>query len=551
MTKLEWLLDGFLVDHEGPPPLEGGPLAVHERGRDDAVKTVGILGGGSAGFLTALALRARLPYLEVSIIESSQIPIIGVGESTTTQMIWFLHRFLGLDIHDFYRKVQPTWKQGIKFVWGQPGDYHFQAPFEWGRNGIGLLGSLKCDGNINAMTIQSLLMERDATAILRADTGRYVSFLHELAFAYHLDNPRLVRYLHEAALAAGVAYLDRKIADARVSPDGESIDHLVSSEGETFRFDLYIDCSGFRSLLLEKKLGSRFLSYASSLFTDRAIAFNAPHDGVVKPYTTALTMDSGWAWIIPQEDLDHLGYVYSSPFSSDEQAMDAVETMWPDHREARVIQFRSGRHEESWKGNVVAIGNAYAFVEPLESTGLMMICSQIYSLVQLLPTTPRQGGMARTLYNDRYAKVWDGLRWFLSIHYKFNNRLETPFWQAARAKTDVSRIQPMIDAYQEGGPIAFRSPRFKRLLNAALEILFFGVAGFDCILAGQKVPARLPESREGEAAWRERKRLAELVIATAIGQGEALGAVREHPEFLDALLEHPESWVQHSWRELG
>src|SRR5690606_14625342 len=145
---------------------------------------------------------------------------------------------------------------------------------------------------------------------------------------------------------------------------------------------LYVDCSGFRSFLLGQKLGATFTSYASSLFTDTAIAFNAPHGGKLKPYTTARTMEHGWCWNIPMVEDDHLGYVHSSAHCSEDQALAEARAIWPALSGERTVRFRSGRHDRLWVGNVFAIGNAYAFVEPLESTGLLMITRAITSLVR-------------------------------------------------------------------------------------------------------------------------------------------------------------------------
>src|SRR4051812_37261454 len=196
----------------------------------EGVRSVGIIGGGTAGWFTALALRAQLPALDVTVIESSSVPIIGVGEAGVPSLVAFLHHYLKLDVLEFTREVQPTWKQGIRFEWGEPGDYAFQAPFDWEVNGIGMLGSMAETGNVSSFTLQSILMARDATPVIRSG-GRLQSFLPMLSFAYHLDNQRLVQYLIRTALARGVRHIDCKILDAplneRSSGDGEpEIAHL-------------------------------------------------------------------------------------------------------------------------------------------------------------------------------------------------------------------------------------------------------------------------------------------------------------------------------------
>src|SRR5262245_57121392 len=199
------------------------------------VRSVRMPGARTVGWLTALALRAQLPGLEVTVVESSSIPIIGVGEASVPSLVSFLHHYLELDVLEFTREVKPTWKQGIRFEWGLPGDYVFQAPFDWEVNGIGMLGSMAETGNVSTFTLQSILMARDVTPVLRTG-GKLQSFLTLFSFAYHLDNHRLVQYLTRTALARGVRHLDCKIVDAPLAPDASEggdprVARLVADDG--------------------------------------------------------------------------------------------------------------------------------------------------------------------------------------------------------------------------------------------------------------------------------------------------------------------------------
>lgn len=523
-------------------------LEAHRPPKDESpggVRTVGILGGGTAGWFTALALRAQLPWLEVTVIESPSIPIIGVGEASVPSLVAFLHHYLKLDVLEFTREVQPTWKQGIRFEWGLPGDHAFMAPFDWEVNGVGMLGAMAETGDVSAFTLQGTLMARDRTPIVRTD-NKLESFLPMLAFAYHLDNPRLVAYLRKTALARGVTHLDCKVVDAPLAatpgPDAEPrLEHLVAEDGRKLAFDLYVDCSGFRSALLGKALGRPFQSWASTLFTDSALAFNAPHAGKLKPYTTARTMESGWCWNIPMVSDDHLGYVYSSSFCGDDQAMAEAKAQWPELVNERVVRFRSGRHDRLWVGNVFAIGNAYAFVEPLESTGLLMITRAITSLVRAFPIGPDSTAMRRFV-NESVGRDWDRLRWFLAAHYKFNRKLDSRFWTAVRADADVSGIEHALELFRTRGPLSLLPRAIRTSLNETAGIFFYGLHGLDNILMGQKVPH--PElSREPSAAWKMRRQVAVEFTKRAMPQAEAQRAVREHPEWLKELVGHPAGWV--------
>ncbi len=525
----------LLFRESARPKIDGVPGA----------RRVAILGGGTAGWLTALALRAQLPSLEVTLIETPSIPIIGVGEASVPTFVAFLHHYLKLDIVELTREVQPTWKQGIRFEWGLPGDYVFQAPFDWEVNGVGMLGSLAETGNVSSFTLQGILMERDVTPVIRTN-GVLQSFLPMLSFAYHLDNQRLVAYLTRVAKARGVTHLDAKIVDAKLSPtpsiEGDpEIEQLVTDDGRTLAFDLYVDCSGFRSFLLGDKLARPFHSYASSLFTDRAVTFNTPHGGKLKPYTTARTMESGWCWNIPMVESDHQGYVHSSAHCSEDQALAEARAIWPDLHNERVVRFRSGRHDRAWVGNVFAVGNAYAFVEPLESTGLLMITRAITSLVRSFPIGGDQAVIKRFV-NTSLAKDWDRLRWFLAAHSKFNKRSDSPFWSEVRANADVSGLQNALDLFQTLGPLSLLPRAIRSGLLEATEIFFYGLAGLDNILLGQKVPHPALE-REPPAKWRARREMALEFARRGQPQAVALRATWDKPEWLKQLVDHPASWV--------
>ncbi len=518
------------------------------------VRTVGILGGGTAGWFTALALRAQLPWLEVTVIETPSIPIIGVGEASVPSLVAFLHHYLKLDVLEFTREVQPTWKQGIRFEWGQPGNHAFQAPFDWEVNGVGMLGAMAETGDVSAFTLQGALMARDRTPIVRTDS-KLQSFLPMLAFAYHLDNGRLVQYLRRTAIARGVTHLDARVEGAQLAPpdapaDGAAegppdedphIAHLLTDDGRKLAFDLYVDCSGFRSVLLEGALKRPFQSWASTLFTDSALAFNAPHDGKMKPYTTARTMDHGWCWNIPMMEDDHLGYVFSSAHCSEEQALAEARALWPAMSKERVVRFRSGRHDRLWVGNVIAIGNAYAFVEPLESTGLLMITRAITSLVRSFPIGVDRGPVRRFV-NESVGRDWDRLRWFLAAHYKFNRRLDTAFWTDVREQVDISGLAQALELFRTRGPLSLLPRAIRTSLNESAGVFFYGLHGLDCILMGQKVPFPSLE-REPPAAWRKRREVAVDFTRRAMPQAEAQRAVREHPEWLQQLVGHPSGWV--------
>ena len=494
----------------------------------DLCSSVGIVGGGTAGYLTALALRRRFPRLEVTLIESSKLPIIGVGEATTPLMPQFLHVDLGLDVHELFRELRPTLKLGIRFDWGVAGQKEggFNYPF----GPLHVLEPAVYDRDSRWCSPQSALMSAGALP-LRAAGGGWQSSLG-VETAYHLDNESFVRYLRRKAADFGVRTVDARIRETRVAPDRESVTALVADDGRSFAFDLYVDCSGFRSLLMEQGLGSPFLSYSDSLFTDRALIASVPAEAgnETPPYTSAAAMNAGWCWSTPQREADHRGYVFCSDFATAEEAEREMRRANPGMGEARLIEFRAGRHQHFWHGNVVAMGNAYGFVEPLESTALHMLIRQIGLLLRSLPARRGERGVP-ALLNRRVGDLWDYLRWFLAIHYRFNRRIDTPFWRHCRSEVDVSAHAELIDAFRERGPLSYQRTGFD------YPDPLWGAQGIDVLLLGQGVPTALPRPVVGRQDWHRRARLYRDFARRATPQAEALEVLDQQPELLDRWVE--------------
>ena len=523
-------------------------------------RTVGVIGGGTAGYFAALALRRAFPDLPVTLVESSSIPIIGVGEATTTLMPPFLHHQLGLDVVDLFRTVKPTFKLGIKFLWGPPGDGYFTYPFSHAKPTkrvtklaveTGVMARVRgfddaspvdayvFDGHLQSQSLISLLMSDNRGPVVRGPDGELLSLLPSLKFAYHLENEAFVGYLARNAALSGVEHVDAKIDDVRV--DDAGVVGLRTSDGRELVFDLYVDASGFRSLLLESALGSPFDSFASSLFCDRAIVATVPQDGPLEPCTTAETMDAGWCWRIPVWGEDHRGYVYASSFLSDAAAADEMRRKNPDMGEPRVVRFRSGRHRDFWLGNTVAVGNAYGFVEPLESTALHMAILEVAYMVEGLRAL-REGRGAPdfpAVASRRVREHWDHLRWFLAVHYRFNRRLDTPFWLAARGDCDVSGLSELLDRFRRSGPwLESESSRF------SVGDPLFGYSGLMMLLLGQRAEgSEHAKPSMDRATWDALSARHRGVAARALPQREALEALLAAPDMLRRFVESPSSWL--------
>ncbi|MBI86351.1 MAG: tryptophan halogenase [Planctomycetaceae bacterium] len=494
-------------------------------------RKVGIVGGGTAGYLTALALKKQIPHLEVTVVESESIPVIGVGEATTPLIVMFLHQGLGLDAAEFYRVVQPTWKLGIKFEWGLPGDYAFHYPFD--RNDS--WNAIQQTGDIRNGCLTSVFMKNDKSHMLRSAGGSKLTPIHNKTnYAYHLENECFIGYLRSKLKDAGVEMRLGTIQEVKLNEAGTAIDHLFSPELGNLSFDLYVDCSGFRSVLLEKAMGSKFISYADSLYTDSAWTVTRPNNGQPKPYTTAVTMDHGWTWIIPVRTEDHLGYVYSSGFCDDESALAEMKRKYPDAIDPKLVKFRVGRHEQAFVGNVMSVGNSFGFVEPLESTGIHMIISTILEFVRNFPKSDNDVTSRQTI-NTTTNATWDNIRWFLGVHFRFNKRFETEFWKTCREKVDISGFETIRQLFYEKGPFLENgideNPDYRHLGRYTI----FPWNAFDLFMLGQgelphEVATKIPAKTRGDLA--NKAVVWDQIQLRALPQNEALAAIDTWPSLV-------------------
>ena len=474
------------------------------------VSKVVVLGGGSAGLLAAMALKRRLPDLRVVVIRSKDIGIIGVGEGSTYAFSAFLHQYLRLASEPFFLEAQPTWKLGLRFDWGDRPRFNYTF-------GPGLHERLEprlpkavgfycdADADLDDADLYSALMTEGRAFPALPDGSPDLN----VAAAYHVENEKFVGFLERAAVVGGVEILDDTVTG--VSQGEAGITGLALASGRAEAGDLYVDCSGFGSVLLGKALAEPFESYRSSLFCDRAVVggwARGPGEPIL-PYTLCQTMDAGWCWQIEHEHRINRGYVYGSGFISDEAAEREFRAANPKVGPTRIVKFVSGRYRRVWVKNVVAIGNAAGFVEPLEATALAMIGQESRLLAETLADCDRQVRPTQVrMYNEHVGRAWDVIRRFLAVHYKFNTLRDTPFWQHCRAHTDLAGAEPIVEYYRENGPTGMWGPR---VLGDGEDQ--FGMAGYVALLLGQRVPYRRtyePTAAERDLmrARRERNRQA-------------------------------------------
>jgi tryptophan halogenase len=483
------------------------------------IHNVIVLGGGSAGFLAAITLKKKMPELSVTVVRSKEIGVIGVGEGTTSAVPNHLHGYLDLDVAEFYRRVQPSWKLGIRFLWGPRPffDYTFGLQMDWKWDRLARSNGYYCEEDFSYADVPSALMSHKKAFPRLADGSPHV----QRYFGYHLENQRFVAYLEEKASQLGIVCLDDILTGADQDERGITALHLAS--GATLRADLYLDCSGFRSLLLGEALGVPYISFRSTLYCDRAVVSAWKRQGeAINPYTTSEAMSAGWCWQVDHPDAIARGYVYSSAFQSDTDAEREFREKNPRVEGTRIVKFPSGRYERSWEKNVVAIGNAAGFVEPLEATSLIVICDESRLLAECLYESSRQPGPSLVDYYNRInGRAWDNIRGFLAIHYKFNTRFDTPFWRACRSDVEMGPIQELVDYYQENGPSTFARTSLVHSND------FCGMEGYYVLLVGQKVPFRRRYSPTSEEwrIWQGIRAENRMKALTAMSVQEALDAV--------------------------
>ncbi len=283
--------------------------------------SVGILGGGSAGFLAALALNRHLPRLDVEVIAADSLPPIGVGESTLWQVVDFLHDYLGLDRSRFYRDVRPTWELGLSLRgWGPADRPRYDLPFDRIDHPAVPAGTAE----LLESSLPCSLTEAERVPAVPSPDGPEHGWREVGPRAYHLENRGLIRHLAEALDRRGVRRTDARVDSWERGEDG-GIAKLRSADGRTVEHDLWIDCAGFRSVLLGKALGVPWRDFGTSRLTDRAVLATRPDGDRPRPFTEARTLRSGWIWRIPVRDEDQFGYVFSSAHCTEEEAAAEME----------------------------------------------------------------------------------------------------------------------------------------------------------------------------------------------------------------------------------
>ena len=415
-----------------------------------------IAGGGSAGWIAAATFARFLGNCaSITLVESDEIGTVGVGEATIPQ-IHNLVIGLGLDQADFVRRTNATFKLGIEFTdWTGEGQTYIHSFGQTGR-GVGLIPFRQLWLRGRSLGVASdfgdYCFNIAAARLGRMSKNAATSTIPELSYAYHFDASLFAKMLREYALERGVRRVEGLIVD--VERDGETGDltALILNGERRVPGAFFIDCTGFRSILLGKTLGASYLDWSQWLPCDSALAVACESSDAFRPYTQALSRRAGWQWRIPLQHRTGNGHVYCSRFMSDDEAsatllasLDGAPLADP-----RPIRFTSGRRETFWSHNCVALGLAAGFMEPLESTSIHLVQSALGRLLNLLPGNLKEIASARDYFNRLSDSEWARVRDFITLHY-FANKREGEFWELCRNMKLPDTLLEKIALFREAG----------------------------------------------------------------------------------------------------
>jgi tryptophan 7-halogenase len=424
----------------------------------EPVRNVVIAGGGAAGWMAAAALSRMLPMdvTRIILVESEEIGIVGVGEATIPAIKTF-NAMLGIDENEFVARTQGSFKLGIEFEgWLREGEAYLHPFGAYGQdiNGVKFHHFwLKLQQQGFAVPINEFNMSAVAARHFRFERpdSHPASAASALDYAYHFDAGLYARLLRDYAEQRGVLRHEGKIARVEQRDSDGYISALIMEDGAAIDGELFIDCTGFRALLIEEKLGSGYEDWSHWLPCNRALAVPTARTEPLLPYTRSTARKAGWQWRIPLQHRTGNGLVYCNDYLSDDEAASILTGNLDAEMlaEPRPLRFVTGRRKLAWNKNCIALGLAGGFLEPLESTSIHLIQAGISKLLALFPDKSFNG-RERDEYNRLTALQWEQIRDFLILHYKLNERTE-PFWQRCATMEIPESLQRKIDLFAGRG----------------------------------------------------------------------------------------------------
>ncbi len=492
--------------------------------QETRVKSVVIVGGGTAGWMAAAALTRFMGRgLSITLVESDQIGIVGVGEATIPQ-IKNLNRELQIDEADFVAKTQGSFKLGIEFQnWRQQGHAYLH---NFGNIGL----------NLNSIHFHHYWMRARAEGstldlwdyCVNTQAARGLKFapmdklgsspLSGIAYAYHFDAALYGQFLRCYAEQRGATRVEGKIIDVDQDAESGHVTAVRLEDGQSVAGDLFIDCSGFRGLLIEQALKTGYEDWSHWLKCDRAFAVPCANDGPFRPYTQSIAHTAGWQWRIPLQHRTGNGHVFSSAYIDEDKARTTLLSNLEGEplAEPRLIKFVTGRRKKFWHKNVVALGLASGFLEPLESTSIHLIQSGISRLIPLFPTGGFEAA-TQAEYNRQMSLEFEKIRDFLILHYHANERTDSPFWIDVREMEVPETLQRKMALFKQAG----------RLYHEQEDL--FTDSSWLQVLVGQGV---LPQSYHPIADQMEPAQLAEFLTNIRQIVTGAAAKLPSHAEFI-------------------
>jgi tryptophan halogenase len=433
-------------------------------GNDDRrIRSILIVGGGTAGWMTAAALSNALQQgCEITLIESEEIGTVGVGEATIPAIRTF-NQTLGIDEREFVRETKGSFKLGIEFVdWAKIGHSYFHPFGAHGRqfDYVPLHQywlRAREQGGKKSIDDYSMAwhMAREGRFALPSPDQRNVLSTYD--YAYHFDAGLYAQFLRKYAEARGVTRIEGKVADVALNGETGFIDSVTMDDGRTFNADLFIDCSGFRGLLIEGALKTGYEDWSHWLPCDRAVAMPCENPGAPVPYTRSTAREAGWQWRIPLQHRMGNGYVYCSQYMDDTKAADLLSQRLDGKAlgDPRPLRFVTGRRKLNWNKNVVAVGLSSGFMEPLESTSIHMIQANISKLLALFPDKSFDQGTIDE-FNRISTNETERIRDFLILHYKLTQRDDSELWRYCANMSVPDSLQWKIDHFRRYGRLIAR-----------------------------------------------------------------------------------------------
>lgn len=498
------------------------------------IRSVVVVGGGSAGWMAAAALATYLgSQARIRLIESEQIGIVGVGEASVPHMRTFNAQMLGIAEAEFVIRTQGTFKLGIQFCdWGRIGDSYLHGfgvlgrslgplPFHQFWLKLFLAGRAPDIGAYSLPTVAAPL-GRFAANTGHAPTG---TPLDDIAYAYHFDAGLYARYLRELSERRGVRRTEGRIVETVLRGEDGFVDAVVMDSGERIDGELFIDCSGFHGLLIEQALKTGYLDWTHWLPCDRAMAVPCENVGPPTPYTRASARAAGWQWRIPLQHRVGNGYVYCSHHLGDDEAAATLLANLDGRALAdpRPLRFTTGMRKKLWNRNVVALGLASGFLEPLESTSIYMVQSGIQRLLSLFPDRDFDPLLVER-FNRESAFEYERVRDFLILHYNATERDDTPFWNDCRTMAVPDTLRETVALFARDG----------RYFRHGED--FFALPSWVQVMLGQRI---VPRGYHPLVDSMPEQELVRFVEGVRKALADCAAGMPQHQAFIDGYCKAP------------